>query len=203
MEVTGIVVAAGSGTRFGGNKHLVDIGGKAAWEHARDTLSAVGCERVIVVGDVPGGIPGGIRRRDSVAIGLENIGESAELVLVHDAARPAASVALATAVLARLRRGDVEGVVPAIAVTDTIKVVAGELVAGTPDRATLVAVQTPQGFQVEALRAAHQLDGEATDDAELIERWGGTVAVVVGEASNLKITHPHDAALIREHLSGS
>lgn len=203
MGIRGIVVAAGSGIRFGGNKHLVDLGGKAAWEHARDTLSAAGCEEVVVVGDVPGGIPGGARRRDSVAIGLDSIGVTAELVLVHDAARPAASVILAKAVLARLSRGDVEGVVPALAVTDTIKVVDGDLVTATPDRAALMAVQTPQGFRVEALRAAHQLDGEATDDAELIERWGGKVAVIEGEPSNLKITYPHDAELIRKHLSGS
>lgn len=192
MQTWGIVVAAGSGQRFGRPKHAVELAGLPLWERAAGTLAAV-CDGVTVVGDVPGGVPGGARRRDSVGAGLSVVPEHVDAVLVHDAARALASVDLAERVLDRIAEGDVDGVVPAIAVRDTIKRVDGGFVAETVDRSALVAVQTPQAFRREALVAAHRrTDDDATDDAQLLEWAGMRVATVHGESTNLKITYPDD-----------
>lgn len=196
MTNFGIVVAAGTGERFGRPKALVELGGVPLWQRARDSLMAGGCNEVVVVGPVPDGLRGGARRRDSVAAGLDAAPAGVELVLIHDAARPLASPDLVAAVLARLSRGDVDAVVPAIAIRDTIKRVEGDVVVMTVDRVGLVSVQTPQGFRVDALRAAHAADDEdASDDAAMIERSGGRVAIVAGEAENLKITYPGDLSV--------
>jgi 2-C-methyl-D-erythritol 4-phosphate cytidylyltransferase len=85
-----------------------------------------------------------------------------------------------------------DAAVPALAVSDTIKVVADGVVVSTPDRGSLVAVQTPQAFRADALRSAHERGGDATDDAALVEALGGLVVVVAGEAINRKITVPDD-----------
>jgi 2-C-methyl-D-erythritol 4-phosphate cytidylyltransferase len=87
-----------------------------------------------------------------------------------------------------------------VPVADTIKVVVDGTVVSTPDRSTLVAVQTPQAFRAAALRAAHERGGDATDDAALVEALGGRVVVVDGEADNRKITVPDDLAWAREFL---
>ncbi len=193
MSIHGIVVAAGRGERFGAPKAEVPLRGVALWQRAVGALRGAGVEQVVVVGPVPGGIPGGDRRRDSVAAGLAALPADAEWVLIHDAARPLASPALVRAVLDRLLRGDVDGVVPALAVRDTLKRVEGERISATVSRADLVTVQTPQGFRVEALRGAHLGDDDdATDDAALVERSGGSVVFVPGEPTNLKVTFPED-----------
>lgn len=192
MSTYGIVVAAGSGERFGRPKAAVELAGLPLWRHAADALRAGGCVDVVVVGDVPGGVPGGIRRRDSVAAGVEALPDDAEFALVHDAARPLASPGLVKRVVAALGDGHV-AVVPGVPVRDTLKRVADGQVVATIDRTGLVAVQTPQGFRLDVLRAAHAADDEdATDDAALVERTGGTVTVVAGEEHNLKITYPGD-----------
>ena len=196
MNLFGIVVAAGRGERFGSPKAGLVLGGVPLWKWAADALIGGGAIAVVVVGPVPGGIPGGLRRRDSVAAGLAALPAEATHVLVHDAARPLATAGLVRAVAARLAVGDVDAVIPAIAVGDTLKRIAGERVVETVSRDGLVAVQTPQGFSVAVLRAAHTADDEeATDDAQLVERHGGSVVVVAGESGNLKITHPEDLAL--------
>lgn len=199
MTTYGIVVAAGGGTRFGSPKGGVMLGGRPLWERARDALLEGGVDSAVVVG--PGGIPGGRRRRDSVAAGLATLPEGAERVLVHDAARPLATAALTRRVLERLVAGGVDGVVPAVPVRDTLKRVEGDWVVETVERSPLVAIQTPQGFLVESLRAAHAADDQdASDDAVLIERWGGSIAVVPGEEANLKITFPADLAVAEAML---
>jgi len=202
VTLAGIVVAAGSGDRFGGPKHRILVAGVSMWERARDLLLDAGADPVVVVGDVPEGVPGGVRRRDSVAAGLAALGDRAEWVLIHDAARPLASVALARRVVDRLEEGDVDGVVPTVPVRDTLKQVQGGMVAGTVDRDRLVAVQTPQGYRVAALRKAQALDGDATDEAVLLERAGRRVATVEGEAANLKVTFPGDLALVAALTGG-
>lgn len=196
MIVAGIVVAAGKGERFGGAKHLRELGGKPLWVRARDALLEGGVAQVVVVGDVPGGIAGGARRRDSTAAGLDHLPAEASLVLVHDAARPLAAPELVRRVIDRLRDGGVDAVVPAVPVRDTIKRVSGGRVVETLDRSTLVAVQTPQGFTFDALRRAHAAsDDDAPDDAVLVERNGGTVVTVPGDPINLKVTYPQDLAV--------
>ncbi|MDX1689606.1 MAG: IspD/TarI family cytidylyltransferase [Acidimicrobiia bacterium] len=196
MTPHGIVVAAGAGTRFGGTKHTALLGGVPLWRRAARALEDAGIDDVLVVGDVPGGIPGGARRRDSVRAGLAEVPVFVEFVLVHDAARPLATAALVRRIVDRLALGDVEGVVPAVPIRDTVKTVADGRVAATVDRSGLVAVQTPQGFRRDALLAAHDAsDEDASDDALLVERAGGSVAVVEGDPSNLKVTFPDDLAV--------
>jgi 2-C-methyl-D-erythritol 4-phosphate cytidylyltransferase len=200
MTIAAILVAAGRGDRFGGSKHLAELAGRPLWKHGYDNLLEGGVEEVVVVGEVPGGVPGGERRRDSVAAGLTAIPVDAEWVLIHDAARPLARPGLIRGVLGRLLAGDVDAVVPVVPVRDTIKRVAGDRVAETLERGALVAVQTPQGFKVETLREAHRAsDEDASDDALLVERIGGSVTTVPGDPVNLKITYATDL-LVAEAL---
>ena len=202
-EVWAVLVAAGLGSRFGGPKHRAELDGEPLWAHAEVALRSGGVEDVILVGDLPGWVEGGSRRRDSVANGLERIPSGVELVLIHDAARPLASPDLVRRVIDRLRIGDVAGVVPAVPVRDTIKEIREDAVIATVDRSSLVSVQTPQGFVVSVLRSAHAAsDEEATDDAMLLEAIDEPVVTVPGEPSNLKITFPEDLRLA-SHLRAS
>ncbi|MGY9072064.1 MAG: 2-C-methyl-D-erythritol 4-phosphate cytidylyltransferase [Acidimicrobiales bacterium] len=207
-----IVVAAGSGQRFGRAKQFELLDGRSLidWSVA---ASAASCDGVVVV--VPPGstdvalaadivVPGGATRSESVRAGLAMVPVEAEVVLVHDAARPGASPNLFRAVAAAVRSG-ATAAVPGLPVADTLKRVAmidGEQrVLETIDRSTAVAVQTPQGFSAAALRTAHATGGDATDDAGLIERAGGTVVVVPGESSALKVTTADDLAMLVALLS--
>lgn len=195
MSFNAVVVAAGIGERFGGAKHLVEIDGVPLWQICRNTLLAAGAGHVMLVGDVPGGIPGGERRRDSAAAGVRAVPES-EFVLVHDAARPLVTVDLVWRVVERLEQRDVDGVVPALPVRDALKQVEGDSVETTVDRRRLVTVQTPQGFVTESLANSYRHSiNDAVDDAELVQRWGGTVVTVEGEPTNVKITYPSDLEL--------
>jgi len=125
---------------------------------------------------------------------------------VHDAARPLAPPQLAEAVVAAVRSG-ADAVVPGVPLADTVKAVdAAELVTSTPDRATLRAVQTPQGFRRATLDAAHRAAAElpadsATDDAGLAERIGASVLVIPGSDDAFKITRPLDLVLAEAVLA--
>lgn len=139
-------------------------------------------------------VPGGAERTDSVRAGLD-AAPDATLVLVHDAARALTPPALIARVVAELRTG-APAVVPALPVTDTIKSVdATGAVTGTPDRSTLRAIQTPQGFDAQLLRAAYATTTQATDDAGLVELLGAVVRTVPGDALAFKITTPLDLVL--------
>ncbi len=203
LPIWGILLAAGRGTRFGRQKHDIDLDGVPLWKQSQRALLEGGVDRLVVVGDVEGAVPGGERRRDSVASGLAAISDHSGFVLIHDAARPLITGALVKAVIDRLVIGDVAGVVPVVPVRDTLKRVAGEFVMETVNRADLVAVQTPQGFDLEALRSAHAVaDGDAADDASMVEAAGGTVAVVDGDPANLKVTYAEDLAVVQALRSG-
>jgi len=196
VTVQGILVAAGRGDRFGGPKQAALLRGRPLWEWSRDALLHGGVSEVVLVGDLPGGVPGGLRRRDSVRAGLDALPPGASHVLVHDAARPLATPELVRRVIDRLLSGGVDAVVPVVPVRDTLKRVGDGWVVATVERGELAGAQTPQGFRVEVLRAAHEAsDDEAGDDAALVERIGGSVACVEGEAANLKVTYPGDLAL--------
>ena len=197
--VWAVVVAAGWGERFGGPKQFADLGGTRLVDHAVATASSA-CDAVVVV--VPDasewrGAPvaavtdGGATRAESVRAGLAAVPLSAEIVVVHDAARPLADADMFAAVIAAVRAG-ADGAVPGIAVADTLKRVSDVRVTATVDRMGLVAVQTPQAFRASALRAGHAGGGDATDDAALVEAVGGTVVVVPGDPRNLKVTGPAD-----------
>ena len=191
----GIVAAAGSGSRFGGGKQEAVLGGRPLWVWARDLLLEAGAREVVVVGTEEG-VPGGRERRDSVAAGLAAVPEEAEVIAVHDAARPLASPRLAAALLVILEDEEADGAVPALPPVDTIKEVSGGRVVRTLDRQALAAVQTPQVFRAEILRRAHaEYEGPATDDAAMVEAVGGRVVVIPGERRAMKITYPEDLAL--------
>ena len=215
-----ILLAAGRSRRMGGDDKIwADLGGRPLLAAALARLAAVpGLAAVAVVapperhadtaalaadlGLGEGARPearlaaGGERRRDSVAAGLRALPE-ARWVLVHDAARPLAGPALAARVLAAAR--ETGAAVPGLPVADTIKEVGADgLVRGTPDRASLRAVQTPQAFAAALLRRAHaEVEGDAPDDAWLVERLGAPVRVVEGDPLAFKVTTADDLARLR------
>lgn len=212
-----IIVAAGSGTRFGGEKQFAPLGEQRVIDHAIATALDVVPDVVVVVpsGAAVGTSPsfdarvravveGGPTRSDSVRAGLDAVPNDAEIVVVHDAARPIATAGLYQRVIAAVQAG-ADAAIPGVAVADTIKVVErpprdDERVAvhSTLDRAQLIAVQTPQAFRAAALRFAHASAGQATDDAGLVEEAGGVVVAVEGEVTNFKITSLHDHRLMQE-----
>lgn len=146
--------------------------------------------------DVPAAdvvVAGGATRSDSVRAGLAAVPAGADVVVVHDAARPFSSPALFEAVVAGVRAG-ADAVIPGLPILDTVKRVVDGRVVGTVDREGLVTVQTPQAFAAAALRRAHAGGGVATDDAALVEAAGGKVVVVPGDPANTKITLRGDLA---------
>jgi 2-C-methyl-D-erythritol 4-phosphate cytidylyltransferase len=191
-----IVVAAGSGARFGGAKQFEELEGRRVVDWALVASRSVADGVVLVVppdhveDDVPVAdvvVVGGDTRSASVRAGLAAVPAEADVVVIHDAARPFAAPALFEAVVAAVHDG-ADGAVPGVPLADTVKRVAGGRVVATLDRSELVAVQTPQAFAAVALRKAHAGSGEATDDAALVEAVGGVVAVVPGDPANTKIT---------------
>ena len=200
-----VVVAGGAGTRFGAAKQYVELAGRRVldWSVAAARAASDGVVVVVPADDagtaVDGAdavVAGGATRAASVRCGLAAVPADAAVIVVHDAARPAASPALFRSVVAAVRAG-AEAVVPGVPVADTLRRLAG----GTVDRDAVVAVQTPQGFRAEVLRGAHAGGGEATDDAGLVEAAGGTVEVVPGEPANRKLTHPEDRAALEAALA--
>jgi len=223
-----VIAAAGSGQRLGagGPKALVELGGRplAAWSLA--ALGEASTVTAAVVAAPPGeverfeamvaaaGVPlpvkvvaGGESRSESVSAALAET--DAELVVVHDAARPLATADLFDAVVSRLA-GDAgcDCAIAAAPITDTVKEVADEVVERTLDRSRLWGAQTPQAFRAvrlrEALSAADSL-ADATDDAMLVERIGGRVAIHPAPPENIKVTTPLDlrvAGLLLAERSG-
>ncbi len=207
--VWSIVVAGGSGRRFGRHKQFLLLGGRPMLEWAIEACRPSSAGVVLVVPDEldqldPHGadivVRGGATRAESVRRGLDAVPPAAEIVVVHDAARPLASRRLFDAVIDAVG-GDaggagtaVDGAIPGVPLRDTIKAVdESGYVTHTLNRSTLVAAQTPQAFRSDVLRRAHaQAGSEATDDAVVVEAQGGRVQVVSGEATNIKITQPED-----------
>jgi 2-C-methyl-D-erythritol 4-phosphate cytidylyltransferase len=202
VSVWGVVVAGGRGSRFGAAKQFARLGGATVLERSIATTARV-CDGVVVALPPESGwqpappvvaVAGGETRADSVRAALAAVPDDADIVVVHDAARPLASPRLFMAVIAAVREG-ADAAVPALAVTDTVKRVDGDRVIETVPREGLVVVQTPQAFRADALRRAHADGTDASDDAMLVERSGGVVKIVAGEARNLKITVPADLEL--------
>jgi 2-C-methyl-D-erythritol 4-phosphate cytidylyltransferase/2-C-methyl-D-erythritol 2,4-cyclodiphosphate synthase len=206
--IAAIIAAAGSGERFGAPipKALFHLGDKTLLAHAIANLAPVVDQIVVTapagyeaqIKEIAGNeitvVTGGATRSESVRIALAAVNESADFVLVHDAARSLASTALAESVINALRAGEV-AVIPGMPEVDTVKVVdAGGYVISTPDRAALRKVQTPQGFAYAVLKAAHSVPQDATDDAVLVANAGHQVRIIEGEERALKITTPSDLA---------
>ena len=202
-----VIVAAGSGTRFGGAKQYLELAGARVVDRSVATAAEVSDGVVVVVpaSDVAAEstrlaatavVVGGESRAASVRNGLAAVPDDAAVVCVHDAARPLADADIYNRVIDEVRSG-AAGAVPVVPVTDTIRKVDG----GVVDRSTLQAVQTPQAFRADLLRAAHAGADEATDDASLVEAAGHPIATVEGHPRNIKITHPDDLAAAEAWLA--
>lgn len=217
-----IVVAGGSGARFGAPKQFEDLAGRRIVDRSVDAALAAGVDGVVLVvpeshvgaeSEQGHGVfvqSGGSTRSESVRAGLAAVPSEADVIVVHDAARPLAPPSLFQRAAAAVRSG-ADGAIPGVPVTDTVKELAGDPVGGllgapvgrTLDRSRLFTVQTPQAFDAGALRRAHEGSPEATDDAALVEAVGGKVVFVPGELTNIKITHPHDLAVASAYLAAT
>ncbi|PXY07528.1 2-C-methyl-D-erythritol 4-phosphate cytidylyltransferase [Corynebacterium striatum] len=217
--VVALIAAAGMGTRLGAEvpKVYVELQGRTLLERSVAAMAHSGVAKRAVVtvspamedtarallADAPLPITlvhGGGERADSVWAGLQAIDEEDAVVLIHDAARALTPPAM----IARVAQTVLDGapaVIPVLPVSDTIKIVDAERVVSTPDRSSLRAVQTPQGFDLATLRGANEkyFSGQqefiATDDASLMEWFGVPVATVPGDQLALKITTPMDLTL--------
>lgn len=219
MHVSAIIAAGGRGARFGGAfpKQLLTLGGRQVLQRSLEAFLA--CELVteVVVAlppdvllDLPAYlrsrpprvhlVAGGLRRRDSVANAFASVSGHADVVVIHDAARPLVTDDL----IRRTVAGAVQSgaAIAALGVQDTVKRAdAAGIVTGTIPREEIYLAQTPQAFRAAVLREALAADGDATDEATLAERAGHTVALVQGDPRNLKVTTPADLALA-EHFLG-
>jgi 2-C-methyl-D-erythritol 4-phosphate cytidylyltransferase len=216
-----VVCAAGAGERLGGDrpKAFASLGGRPLLAESLERLDR--CEQVegIVVASPPGWeeptillaeelgcgkcssvVTGGAKRGQSVSLALTEVPAEVAFILVHDAARPIVTEEVVRRVLEPLEQGW-DAVVPALPLADTVKRVEGERVIETPDRSSLVAVQTPQAFRAEALRAAYAEEHEeASDCAVLVERRGGRICWVEGDRRLHKVTTREDLALVESWL---
>jgi 2-C-methyl-D-erythritol 4-phosphate cytidylyltransferase/2-C-methyl-D-erythritol 2,4-cyclodiphosphate synthase len=208
-----ILVAAGMGTRLGGGpKALLKVDGATLLGLCLDVLSGIEQIQHVVIACVPGMMPefqkavgvnnmkiliveGGAERHDSVESAFLSLPKGAEVVAIHDAARPYASrsLFLKTAEAA----AEYGAAIPILPATDTVKIMESGLIKVTPDRKSLGYAQTPQCFRRELFEAAMESWVRAgrphvTDDASIVERIGLAVAAVDGERENLKITYPED-----------
>ncbi|WP_116449661.1 2-C-methyl-D-erythritol 4-phosphate cytidylyltransferase [Blastococcus litoris] len=213
MHAVGIVAAAGSGLRLGADvpKALVRLAGRPLVAWSVDALRAGGVDEVVVT--VPSGcrdafaaaLPGDVRlaeggasRTASVRAGIDAASPGADVVLVHDAARPLTPPDMVRRVLAALAAGH-PAVVPVLPVVDTTVVVDDDgVITGAPPRSALRRVQTPQGFDRAVLASAYAAlaaDADLTDDAAVVRAAGVAVVTVAGDERAAKVTVAHDLAL--------
>ncbi len=214
-----IVTAGGRGTRFGGLKQFESLAGRSVL--ARAVQAGAGCAAQVVV-VVPAGeeartrqeladlrlavplaiVAGGATRALSVRAGLASLQPGLSLVAIHDGVRPLATAALFERVLAAA--AETGAAIPGMPCAETVKRVDNGRVAETVDRSSLRLIQTPQAFRTQLLRDAYQKLGERaaqfTDEAGLVEAAGFPVAVVAGEADNVKITEPRDLEAVARKL---
>jgi len=211
-----VVLAAGSSTRMGQDKIMLEVGGLPVIVRTLmtfETISEVnevivvtrealipeiaGLCRVFDLKKVNKVVCGGASRSESARIGTMEADRDAQLIAVHDAARPFADAELIQRTI--LKAAETGAAAPAVPVKDTIKVANDGVVEYTPDRATLFAVQTPQIFDAALIRAALQKavdDGvEITDDCSAVERLGMKISLTAGDERNIKITTPNDVIL--------
>lgn len=224
QRIAAVIVAAGTGSRAGGElpKQYQLIGGrpviwwtvKAFLDHPDIThvqvVTGDGHERLFAAATqglaLPPPVIGGGTRQDSCRSGVEACAaHRPDLILIHDAARPFLSADLITDIIAALARHD--GVVPGLAVADTMKFAPHGVIERTVDRSHLWVAQTPQGFRYDAIRRAHQraLDDDLhqfTDDAAVAEHAGLAVALIAGRLENRKLTTAEDISVADRQLMG-
>jgi len=212
MYVTAIIAAGGRGERLGAShpKQLLEIGGQAILERSVNAFLTHEDVTDVVVAlpqDLASRPPayltntakplrvvaGGARRQDSVAAAFRIVPERADVVVVHDAARPFASRDLIARTIAAAAESG--AALAALEARDTVKQVHDRIVRHTLDRRTIFLAQTPQAFRRNVLRDALAITSDATDEAALAEQAGHAVHIVEGEASNIKITTPEDLVI--------
>lgn len=221
MDFSAVIVAAGSSTRAGPGapKPWRSLGGRPILSWSIEALAAAGARQIVIVvaeawiseaaellQGVPGALAvrGGATRADSVQQGLAALpAGDASAVLVHDAARPFLTATHIRGLLAALEGAD--GAVPALPVADTLKR-GRDVVDETVSRDGLWRAQTPQAFRLDVLRAAYAAwpaDAEPTDDAAVVERTGGKVAIAPGDPRLMKLTYPEDFAMAEQLAGGA
>ena len=216
VRVVAVVVAAGSGTRLGGKvpKALLSVGGRPLVVVAVEGALASPMISSVIVAAPPGFesqvreacaslvgsvvvVTGGDTRQRSVASGMDAADAGADVVVVHDAARPFASAVLFAAVVEAVRAG-ADAAVPVLPLVDTVKRIRDGSIVGTEPRDELALAQTPQACRAQLLRDALAKADEAgldfTDDAGLLEWAGASIRTVAGEPRNFKVTTPEDLA---------
>lgn len=218
-----VIVAGGSSERFGADKLFAEIDGKPALAMSLEAFAGAECinEIVLVVreaildraarlarayggGKVRMVVPGGATRVLSSYAGVMSVSKRAKLIAIHDGARPLVSEKLiADTVWAAHRH---LAAAPAVAVRDTIKIAHDGVVESTPDRSSLFAVQTPQVFRAEIIRAAlvnaAQKNIPVTDDCAAAEAIGAQITLTPGSEENIKITTPLDLAVANRIVAG-
>jgi len=215
-DVAAIVVAAGQGTRFGSDipKQFLLLQNRPIIVHALERLQSAAVVRQIVVvagkewvpymsreiagrfnfDKISAIVPGGKERQDSVLAGLQALPIAPDIVLIHDAVRPLFSLDLLERVIKGCETFD--ACVPGLPLRDTVKRIDAERIIETVPRESLRLVQTPQAFRYRSLLHAFEQAGKmnfySTDEAALVEKFGGRAGWVEGEETNLKITTPRD-----------
>lgn len=219
MHVSALIAAGGRGTRFGGDrpKQFSRLGGQTILE--RSVGAFVRCEAVhdivvalpAVLAESPPAylkagpkpieiVAGGARRRDSVQRAFARVAGRADVVVIHDAARPFVSDrVIRESIAVAAESGAAVVALPAV---DTVKRAVDRVIVSTLPREEIYLAQTPQAFQTRVLQAALALEGDATDEAMLAEQAGHSVRIVPGDALNMKITTPADLALAARLLAG-
>jgi 2-C-methyl-D-erythritol 4-phosphate cytidylyltransferase/2-C-methyl-D-erythritol 2,4-cyclodiphosphate synthase len=221
VHVTAIIAAGGRGTRFGGvqPKQLSLLGGRPILQHSVEAFlnsSAISDVIVALPGELAADPPaylrnvdkplhvvaGGTRRQDSVSRAFERVSADAEIVVIHDAARPLISDAV---IRRTIDAAEVSGAaIAALRARDTVKRAGVDgIITATLRREEIFLAQTPQAFRVTVLRDALAFADDATDEAALAERAGHQVRVVDGDARNLKVTTPEDLAIAERLLTGA
>jgi 2-C-methyl-D-erythritol 4-phosphate cytidylyltransferase/2-C-methyl-D-erythritol 2,4-cyclodiphosphate synthase len=217
MKISALLVAAGTGSRFGGEvpKQFLRLAGKPVIRHAAEALLAH-AEFLQPVGDAAliaealaglphlPPVPGGAARQDSVRAGLEALAvHNPDIVLVHDAARPNICAGITEKILAALATH--EGAIPAVPVSDTLKRGENDFITETVPRAVLFRAQSPQGFRFQTLLRLHRAAAgkpAVTDDAALLEAAGLPVALTPGAEQNIKLTLPEDFMRLQNVFEG-
>ena len=225
MKTVAIIVAGGSGTRFGAElpKQFLELGGKPILMRSIEAFANSGNCPVDVIVTLPSDqmdlwqrlcdrygfdvphrvVPGGETRWHSVKHALDSMGDvnEVDIIAVHDGVRPMVTADVICRTIAAARRDG--AAVPVVALNDSVRQVVGEA-SHALDRSTLRAVQTPQAFDARLLLDAYSLPYQTTftDDASVVEQLGHPITLVEGDPHNLKITRPMDLALA-EYLLNS
>jgi 2-C-methyl-D-erythritol 4-phosphate cytidylyltransferase/2-C-methyl-D-erythritol 2,4-cyclodiphosphate synthase len=217
MTFSGIIVAAGSGSRAGGDKQWRRLGGQPVLRWSVEALLGAGADEIVIV--LPAGeeqraaevldgvknwrgVAGGATRAESVRAGLAALNASPDQpVLIHDAARPLLDPAVIDRLLTALDGAD--GALPVLPVADSLRRGTDGVMTDVIDREDLWRAQTPQAFRrgvIEAAYAAWPVTDAPTDEAMVVQRHGGRVALVDGDPRLMKLTHPEDFAMAEAML---